>query len=210
MKWTLLFLSSSLPQEAIVFYCPFLILFLDFGIITCILHPPCSTWSGRDLRRTPVCWVIFISGRPFFSHQKVGICASLIFWIDDFTMSGWFFCFLFKSCFHFLISLRTWALKTIKVQMLTFSSSWVPRWVTQPLRGSCYVKWGHQDSSDSAVVLIELIHVKYLEQHLTQNFHLINVIVILITVPFPFHYLDAFKSSIESFNEYLMCVPTAQ
>ena len=29
------------------------------------------------------------------------------------------------------------------------------------------------------------------------------VIVILITVPFPFHYLDAFKS-IESFNEYLM------
>lgn len=48
-----------------------------------------------------------------------------------------------------------------------------------------------------AVVLIELIHVKYLEQHLTQNFHLINVIVILITAPF--HYLDAFKS-IESFK----------
>ena len=60
---------------------------------------------------------------------------------------------------------------------------------------------------DRAVVLIELIHVKYLEQHLTQNFHLINVIVILITVPF--HSLDAFES-IESFNEYLMCVPTAK
>ena len=59
---------------------------------------------------------------------------------------------------------------------------------------------------DRAVVLIELIHVKYLEQHLTQNFHLINVIVI-ITVPF--HYLEAFES-IESFNEYLKCVPTAK
>ena len=63
----------------------------------------------------------------------------------------------------------------IKVQMLAFSSSWVPRWETQLLRGSCCIKRGHQDSSDRAVVLIELIHVKYLEQHLTQNFHLINV-----------------------------------
>ena len=63
----------------------------------------------------------------------------------------------------------------IKVQMLAFSSSWVLRWETQLLRGSCCVKRGHQDSSDRAVVLIELIHVKYLEQHLTQNFHLINV-----------------------------------
>ena len=35
------------------------------------------------------------------------------------------------------------------------------------------------------------------------------IIIIIITIPFPFHYLDAFKS-IESFNEYLTCVPTAQ
>ena len=208
MKWTLLFLSSSLPQAAITFYFAFLILFLDFEIITCTLHPHAplgleEIWGGL------LCagWYLFLA---LYSHRKVGICACLILWIDDFTTSGLFFCFLFKSCFHFLhflISLRTRALKTIKVQMLAFSSSWVPRWVTQLLRGSCCVKWGHQDSLDRAVVLIELIHVKYLEQHLTQNFHLINVIVILITVPF--HYLDAFES-IESFNEYLMCVPTAK